>query len=256
LVKRKEFWLIVSLLFLGTSTGQLYINTLGSIYISLGGKNGDQNLSVILISVMNAAGRMSSGLITDKLSHKMKRTTYLIVIYFIMFLHWALLGAFGNLHILPLSSIIVGFCYGSTLCILPTITSELFGVCTFAENWGSIQPFNAVGGVLLAGLAGHIYQAQIPASSHSNICVGHSCYSYTFLLLAGLCFISFILCSILNSLLPPVSTARKHVLFPKLPHHISIFQLSFLHPFHHHHPRIKPKQGKKPVIYNNEIREK
>lgn len=48
-------------------TGMLYINIIGSLYASLGAQTGDQNYSVLIISIMNAIGRLSAGLITDRL---------------------------------------------------------------------------------------------------------------------------------------------------------------------------------------------
>lgn len=167
----------------------MYINILGSLYLSLGAGIGDQNLSVLLISVMNAVGRMSAGLITDSLyvwyytvlcnsvnrAHRVKRTAFLAIIYLLFTAVWVYLGTFESLQVLPLTSMAVGFCYGgmwpfsrlvitlttATLCVLPTITSELFGVCTFAENWGSIQPANAVGNVVLSVVAGILYDRQV-----------------------------------------------------------------------------------------------
>jgi len=248
LLKQPAFWVIIVLMFLGTSTGVVYFNIIGSIYRTLGAAKGSHNVSVLLLSVMNAVGRMSGGLITDKLGHKMKKTVYLSFIYLVMCGNWLALGLSDSLVILPYFSLVVGFCFGSTLCILPTITSELFGVCTFAENWGAIKPFNSLGGLALSFLAGHIYENQIPEGMNTILCVGRSCYSSTFYIFSALCLLSFVLSCYLTFLLPPVSGAHEHVIFPKLPHHIPLFRLSFLHPFHHHHTsraKFKKTQGKR-----------
>jgi len=247
LLKQKEFWILVCLMMFGTSTGALYINIIGSLYLSLGAAPGDQNLSVLLISLMNAVGRLSAGLITDSLAHKMKRTVLLATIYLLFSATWVFLGTFESLTVLPFTSLAVGFCYGATLCAIPTITSELFGVCTFAENWGSIQPANAVGTVVLGVIAGILYDQQL--GENTKHCIGHSCYAHTFLLLGALCFATFLLTCYLTHLLPPTSGSHKHVLFPKLPHHKALLLCNFFQPFHHHH-----RHSKSPYIIQQEAR--
>lgn len=235
LLKRREFWIIACLMFFGTATGMLYINVVGSLYLSLGAAHGAQNLSVLLISLTNCVGRLGAGLITDKLAHCMKKTWYLAIVYVIMCANWAFLATYASLDILPFTSLIAGFCYGSTLSVLPTLTSELFGVCAFAENWGALQPFNSLGALSWSFLAGALYDHE--STTGDGSCVGHHCYSYTFMILAGSCALAVILSLRLTALVPPVDVTRKHMLFPTLPRHVHLLRFSFLNPFHHHHTR-------------------
>lgn len=49
------------------------INNIGSMVLSIGGKDGGQDNYVIVLSVCNCAGRIISGLLSDLVASKMNR---------------------------------------------------------------------------------------------------------------------------------------------------------------------------------------
>ena len=93
--------------------------------------------------------------------------------------------ASGFPGILYIGSILVGICYGSLWSLMPTITSEIFGV----RHMGTI--FNAIGLACPIGsyifsvrVVGYIYDMQATGEDHS--CFGTHCFMLSFLIMASL----------------------------------------------------------------------
>lgn len=203
------------MLFLGTASGLLYINTLSSIFLSRGGVSGkqsprghlillgEQNTAVLLLSVMNACGRLSLGIISDRYSfslfsisrfvHRVKRAVFALGAYAILMISYiVLITTDGNEAILPVA-LLVGFSYGGLYCLIPTMVADLFGVQSFAKyklvticiyvprrNWGTLNLCNAVGALIYGLIAGAIYESAKDVGATS--CSGTKCYWPTYVM--------------------------------------------------------------------------
>ncbi|KAH0586803.1 hypothetical protein H2248_005652 [Termitomyces sp. 'cryptogamus'] len=147
LFKSIDFWLLFSILSTLAGTGITYINNVGlmsqALYIhSLQGGGGGatydptkaaryQANQVSLISLFNFAGRIFIGLLTDTLyhTHGLPRSTSLILVS-TLFLLSQLLAAFliSDVAHLYITSMTLGFAYGSVFSLMPNVCLEWFGI--------------------------------------------------------------------------------------------------------------------------------
>jgi len=177
--------LIFFVFLISTGNGLMYINNVGSLSESLEGSTGNQDTSVILISIFNAAGRIVVGFIADKFAHKIPRTAFLLVCIALTFASDVAL-IFSTPMMLPYTSAVIGFSYGGLFCLGPAIISLLFGVAHFGFNWGLTSVAPALGSLALNAIASALYDQNID-SSDSRKCLGRECYSLTFLVTSILC---------------------------------------------------------------------
>jgi len=141
--------LFCSLKFLIGGTGLMYINNVGAIIKTLylsSNPHGDvskeiqnfQNLHVALLSIFSCLGRISVGIISDLAKHKynLRRLWFLLLACLYIFIGQILLGFITkDLKHLWIGTILIGFGYGNSFGISPTISTEWFGSRRFGLNW-------------------------------------------------------------------------------------------------------------------------
>ena len=99
--------------------------------------------------------------------------------------------------------IAIGLAYGGHFCLVPTMTSELFGIPHFGANWGFLGLAPALGSFLfsqtLAGRLADFFRSsgQIcvkvkQGGSCTNQCWGPQCFEYTYLTTTGVCALCLI----------------------------------------------------------------
>jgi len=156
---------------------------------------------VILFSVFNTSGRLVVGMLTDRYLHKLSRTSWLVIVAAVMalaqvyFLLTNIPGIFGGI-------IFIGIAYGGTFALVPTLTSELFGLKHFGANFGFVGLAPAVGSecisVLLAGKLNDTFKRDnyitiVAEGGISNThCLGRVCYRYTLFVTLGLCCLAIV----------------------------------------------------------------
>ena len=104
-----------------------------------------------------------------------------------------IIGSGGSLYI---GSVIVGVCYGSQWSLMPTITSEIFGVKHMGTIFNTIAAANPLGSYLLSvQVAGRIYDKE--ARARGGSCYGVHCFMLSFFVFAAVCgfgvFVSLVL---------------------------------------------------------------
>ena len=93
-------------------------------------------------------------------------------------------------------SVLVGVSYGSQWSLMPTITSEIFGVQHLGTIFNTIGMASPVGSYIFSVRAvGYIYDKE--ASADGNKCTGTHCFMVSFLIMASAtllgCFVALIL---------------------------------------------------------------
>ncbi len=173
--KDPRYWLLACIHFLGTGSGFVFVNVLGSWHLSLGGASGQQTTAVIVFSVANASGRIVIGLLSDLTLHKVKRPVWVL----------PCLGMIGLAMILALSAplnptwvigvaVLAGFGFGGNASFLATISADAFGSEFFGRNWALIDMYNGFGFLMLGQIAGVIYGANVTPGT--VYCSGTTCY--------------------------------------------------------------------------------
>ncbi|KAM4115074.1 hypothetical protein ACJW30_04G119600 [Castanea mollissima] len=181
-----NFFLLFLAMVCGMGSGLAVINNFGQIGRSLNYTAVEVDNLVSLWSIWNFVGRIGVGYLSDYLLHTRGWTRPLMMSISLAAMTTGHIVFASSLPgMLYIGSILVGICYGSLWSLMPTITSEIFGV----RHMGTI--FNAIGVACPVGsyifsvrVIGYIYDMQATGEDHS--CFGTHCFMLSFLIMAFL----------------------------------------------------------------------
>eukprot|EP01012_Entosiphon_sulcatum_P008656 TRINITY_DN14748_c0_g2_i1.p1 TRINITY_DN14748_c0_g2~~TRINITY_DN14748_c0_g2_i1.p1 ORF type:complete len:578 (-),score=94.12 TRINITY_DN14748_c0_g2_i1:1681-3372(-) len=153
---------------------------------------------VTLFSVCSTLGRMITGYCSDLAAARGVQRSVWVVGVAVLMLAAQLLFAFAPINAMYGAIIPLGLAYGGTFCLLPTLTSEVFGVANFGGNWNLLGLAPTAGSfafsTFLAGsLAEHFKNDSFvnikekKTSEAVAYCFGFDCYRYTCLIDAIVC---------------------------------------------------------------------
>jgi len=172
-----DFWLLFAILSLLSGTGLMYINNVGSMSQALFAKGNPtydeveasqwQATQVSTISIMNFAGRILIGLISDNIKNRFgfPRSYSLVLVSTLFFCSQLLARQIDDVTDLWKASALVGLSYGTIFGIFPTVCIEFFGLLHFSENWGYLSLSPLVGGNLFSIAFGRNLDAHEPGES-------------------------------------------------------------------------------------------
>lgn len=192
-----NFWLLFIAMICGMGSGLATINNISQVGESLGYTTIEINSLVALLSIWNFLGRFGAGYISDILLHEKGWARPLFIVITLALLsvgHIVIASGFPkNLYV---GSIIVGVSYGSQWSLMPTITSEIFGVAHMGTIFNTIAIASPVGSYIFSvRVIGYIYDKI--ASDEHNSCRGAHCFMLSFLIMASVaifgCVIAFLL---------------------------------------------------------------
>ncbi|KAK9814114.1 hypothetical protein WJX72_000842 [[Myrmecia] bisecta] len=218
-----NFWLLWAAIGVGVGCGFAFINNLGQMVESLGGSPDAQDVYLSLLSAMNCTGRGICGFVTERCLHRfgIPRTWFLVAATAALAGVMAL-TAFASLPLLFVSALAVGFLLGCFYCLMPVLTSELFGLSHFASNHSIMHLAPTVGALLIStGIAGAAYQRK--AAEHHDPegkCFGEDCFRSGFLVMAAIA--TAITCS--STLLYARTRAVYQLRFAELQRHQALVQ--------------------------------
>ncbi|XP_027357127.1 protein NUCLEAR FUSION DEFECTIVE 4-like isoform X2 [Abrus precatorius] len=187
-----EFWMLFVTMISGLGSGLATINNMSQIGQSLGYSTIEINNMVSLWSMWNFLGRFGGGHVSDYIMHRkgwprpllMTATLGTMIIGHLIIAS----GFHGNLYLGP---VLVGICYGAHWSLMPTITSEIFGVKHMGTIFNTIAAASPFGSYILSvRVVGYIYDMQ--ADEDDNTCFGIHCFMSSFFILAGVAFLAFL----------------------------------------------------------------
>ncbi|KAK7304581.1 hypothetical protein VNO77_42463 [Canavalia gladiata] len=187
-----EFWMLFVTMISGLGSGLATINNMSQIGQSLGYSTIEINNMVSLWSMWNFLGRFGGGHVSDYIMHRRGWPRPLLMIATLgttILGHLIIASGFpGNLYLGP---VLVGICYGAHWSLMPTITSEIFGVKHMGTIFNTIAAASPLGSYILSvGVVGYIYDKQ--AAAEDNSCFGLHCFMLSFFILAGVSFLTFL----------------------------------------------------------------
>ncbi|KAK7411488.1 hypothetical protein VNO78_02922 [Psophocarpus tetragonolobus] len=187
-----EFWMLFVIMISGLGSGLATINNMSQIGQSLGYSTTGINNLVALWSMWNFLGRFGGGHVSDYIMHRKSwpRPLLMTVTLGMMVLgHLTIASGFrGNLYLGP---VLVGISYGAHWSLMPTITSEIFGVQHMGTIFNTIAAASPLGSYILSvRVVGYIYDMQ--ADKEHNSCFGIDCFMSSFFILAGVAFLAFL----------------------------------------------------------------
>ncbi|KAG6391728.1 hypothetical protein SASPL_149486 [Salvia splendens] len=178
-----SFWLLFVAMLCGMGSGLATINNISQIGESLGYTAVERSTLVSLWSIWNFLGRVGAGLMSDTFLHKKgyPRPLFMTVTLAAMTAGHVIIGSGfpGNLYV---GSVVVGICYGSQWSLMPTITSEIFGVRHMGTIFNTIAIASPMGSYIFSvRVIGYIYDRN---AGDESSCSGTQCFMSSFFAMA------------------------------------------------------------------------
>ncbi|XP_010541167.1 PREDICTED: uncharacterized protein LOC104814691 [Tarenaya hassleriana] len=181
-----NFWLLFLAMISGMGSGFATINNIRQVGESLHYPTVQLNSLVSLWSIWNFLGRFGAGYISDTYLHKYgwPRPVFMAVTLAIMAIGHIVMasGVQGSLYI---GSLLIGMAYGSQWSLMPTITSEIFGIKHMGTIYFTISIAGPVGSYICSvKVIGYFYDKV--ASGDDNSCFGNHCFMTSFMIMSAL----------------------------------------------------------------------
>ncbi|KAK9203021.1 hypothetical protein WN943_013274 [Citrus x changshan-huyou] len=183
-----NFWFLCIATLCGMGSGIATMNNIAQVGESLHYSTTEINSLISLWSIWNFFGRFGAGYGSDVFLHKIgwARPIFMVITLVAMSIgHIAIASGFpGNLFV---GTMIVGVCYGSQWSLMPTITSEIFGVRHMGTIFNTISIACPVGSYICSvRIIGRIYDRV--ASGEDHTCYGTHCFMLSFMIMAFVAF--------------------------------------------------------------------
>ncbi|KAJ4789872.1 Major facilitator superfamily protein [Rhynchospora pubera] len=183
-----DFWLLFFAMSCGMGSGLATVNNISQIGSSLGYAASKTSTLVSLWSIWNFLGRFSAGYVSDYFLRKncISRPFFIaITLVFMSIGHLTIAsGITGSLYI---GSILVGMCYGAQWSLMPSITSEIFGLTHFGTIFNTVAIASPTGSYILSvRVVGYVYDME---SVDGHACMGKHCFALSFGIMSAVCFI-------------------------------------------------------------------
>ncbi|KAL7606235.1 hypothetical protein Lser_V15G18309 [Lactuca serriola] len=189
-----NFWLLFASMVCAMGSGLATINNVTQIGQSLEYSTTKINTILSLWSIWNFLGRFRGGFLSDFSLHKWGwgRPMFISITLLAMVFGHLWIAFDGNLYF---GTAIIGICYGSQWSLMPTITSEIFGVKHMGTIFNTIAAANPVGSYILSvRVLGSIYDKEAKGGGSCN---GIHCFRDSFFVFAVVCvfgmFVSLVL---------------------------------------------------------------
>ncbi|EES16459.1 hypothetical protein BDA96_08G209000 [Sorghum bicolor] len=182
-----NFWLLFLAMACGMGSGLATVNNISQIGGSLGYTTKETSTLVSLWSIWNFSGRFGAGFISDHFLRLrgVGRPFFIGVTLLIMSVGHAIISS-GLPASLYIGSVLIGMCYGCQWALMPSITSEIFGLNHFGTIFNTVAVASPVGSYILSvRIVGYIYDIESSPDEHS--CVGKQCFALSFMIMAGVC---------------------------------------------------------------------
>lgn len=155
-----------------------------------------QALQVSIISITSFAGRLSGGFVSDHLYkkyHIQRLNLIAVTIISLTIGQVSMILNENNIHLLNLSSVIIGMSFGFIFGTYPAIIADYFGTKTFSTTWGLICTSALVFLYILNKIFGNIYDRN--TNVETGICYkANGCYKGAFEISGMVCIASLIIC--------------------------------------------------------------
>ncbi|ESQ52032.1 hypothetical protein EUTSA_v10016523mg [Eutrema salsugineum] len=190
-----NFWLLFLAMLCGMGSGFATVNNMRQIGESLRYSTVQLNSLVSLWSIWNFLGRFGAGYISDTFLHKHSwpRPVFMAITLGIMSIGHIVVAS-GLRNSLYVGSVLIGMAYGSQWSLMPTITSEIFGIRHMGTIYFTISIAGPIGSYLLSvKVIGYFYDKV----AYDNSCFGSQCFRTSFLIMASVALFGSLVASVL-----------------------------------------------------------
>ncbi|MDD4923083.1 MAG: OFA family MFS transporter [Bacteroidales bacterium] len=154
MVKTRPFWLLWIAFLMGGTAGLMLIGHITSIAKVQANWEGGY-LLVVILALFNALGRVSGGILSDKIG----RTTSMLIFFLVQAVNMFLFSYYQSVPMLIAGTVVAGWAYGALFALFPAATGDFFGMKNFGVNYGLIFCGWGVGGVVGPLLGGSVADA-------------------------------------------------------------------------------------------------
>ncbi|KAG9446848.1 hypothetical protein H6P81_012976 [Aristolochia fimbriata] len=193
-----DFWVLFLAMSCAMGSGLATVNNISQIGGSLGYTSLETSTLVSLWSIWNFLGRFGAGYVSDYFLHLKgyPRPLFMAAALATMGIGHAVIAS-GLPGALYAGSVLVGVCYGSQWSLMPTITSEIFGLKHMGTIFNTIALASPIGSYLLSvKVVGYIYDIEA-ASAGESTCTGKHCFMLSFLIMASVSVFGFVIALLL-----------------------------------------------------------
>ena len=185
-LKSPAFWLLWAIYFIGAGAGLMVVGNIAGMAKSSLGENAF--IAVALLAIGNALGRITAGVMSDRIGRK--KTLGFIFVFQAMLMFVAISvtcyasDTAANAFLLVFLTTLIGFNYGANLTVFPSFTKDMWGIKNFGMNYGLLFTAWGVGGLVMSRLSQYLV-VRSGSFRISLMCAG-------ILLLAGACLIMMV----------------------------------------------------------------
>ena len=157
MLKTPKFYLIFLMFLLTSSVGLMVIGSITRIAISQANITDSAILAglVSFLALTNTLGRVIGGIMSDKIG----RINALFVILILQTVNMAAFAFYQSLPTLIIGIIIVGFCFGTLLAVMPALCADQYGLKNFGLNYGILFFAWGFSGVITPVIANFLYDS-------------------------------------------------------------------------------------------------
>lgn len=215
-----RFWLLFFITGALAALGQMYIYLVGYMAKALVTQNyalspeadqlavvdvviqQQQQLQVGLLSIANCVGRLAAGVMGDIIVQSFhKPRGWLLFVPALGLTATQLMGrSIARHESLGAASMLSGFFYGYSFCIMPIIVGDVFGMDNFSGNWGLVGLAPVVPSFYFTSLFGKVYDLKSVATAAGTLSctLGRKCYAQVFTLGLAVAVLAVLVVGVFN----------------------------------------------------------
>ncbi len=158
MIRTSTFWLLWLMFVFAATAGLMTLGNVKSAALAIDA-TADAVIVVGVMSLLNAAGRIVWGAVSDKLGRENTMILMFIILALGMF-------AFAYMSTIAISwyavmgiASLIGFCFGGNFALFPSATADFFGSKNVGKNYGVMFTAYGIAGITGALVAGPIVDA-------------------------------------------------------------------------------------------------
>ena len=151
MLRSPMFYLLWVIYFIGSGAGLMVISSMSGMAKKSMGESAF--IAVAVMAVGNAGGRITAGILSDKIGRRWTLLLVLLIQAALMFIAIPVTASKATAPlVIVLLATFIGFNYGANLCLFPSLTKDFWGLKSFGTNYGVLFTALGVGGFVLSRL--------------------------------------------------------------------------------------------------------
>ena len=188
-----RYWSLYFIYFVMCGTGLMVIDNINAIAEAVG--KYPSTFFVSIVALANGAGRVFTGVISDKLAKNGVTKLQVFSIACFTMATTQFLFSIGSSFLMYPCLVITGFLFGSSVSLMAVNVADIFGSRYVATNFGMIDSAPIFGSYFFVTyIVATFYQTNTVDDGGGDSCVGASCFREPFLINASFCIVATIIC--------------------------------------------------------------